>query len=594
VGVFNVTGIQFGEIHDYLNTEIGRIFKNFQLTVAMGRLRSIQVYVVGQVLRPGSYTISSLSSLVDALFASGGPSKRGSLRRIQVRREGKNVSTFDLYDLIVNGDKSQDVKLMPGDVIYIPPAGPTVALAGTINNPGIFELRDNNTLGDAIAYAGGITSMVLGQRVVVERIDEHQQRRAEDLTLDASGLARQLKDGDVIRFLRISSKFANAVTLRGNVAIPGLYPWRSGMRVRDLIPDRGFLVTDEYWRGHNDLAVTARNNAARVSGTELKNDVRRLSSEINWEYAVIQRMNPEDLTPHMLPFNLGKAINGDDRENLVLQPNDVITIFAQTDIAVPIAERSKFIHLEGEFNNPGVYEIQPGETLRHLVERVGGVTTQAYLFGCQFTRESTRIDQQQRLDQYVNNLDQSVQRNATVSASFTDPLAVAEAKAQAEQDRQVVQRMKGARASGRVVLELKPTATGPDALPELVLEDGDHLLIPFRPATVNVIGSVYNNNAFIYRPGKTVGDYLRLAGGATRSGDKGREFVIRADGSTVSKQQHSRLISSSFESTRLMPGDSIVVPMKVDRGATLRVIRDYATILGQLGLAAGGFASVFP
>jgi protein involved in polysaccharide export with SLBB domain len=594
VGSFNVTGVRFGEIHDYLNTEMGRIFKNFQLTVAMGRLRSIQVYVVGQVLRPGSYTISSLSSLVDALFASGGPSKRGSLRRIQVKREGKNVANFDLYDLIVNGDKSQDVKLMPGDVIYIPPAGPTVALAGTINNPGIYELREHNTLGDAIGYAGGVTSMVLGQRVVVERIDEHQQRRAEDLTLDASGLARQLNDGDIVRFLRISSRFENAVTLRGNVAIPGLYPWHAGMRIRDLIPDRGSLVTDEYWRHHNDLALAARTSAARVSGTELKNDIRRLSSEINWEYAVIQRMNPEDLTPHMLPFNLGKAIVGDDKENLVLQPNDVITIFAQTDIAVPIAERSKFIHLEGELNNPGVYEIQPGETLRHLVQRVGGVTGQAYLFGSEFTRESTRIDQQQRLDQYVNNLDQTVQRNATVSASFTDPLAVAEAKAQAEQDRQVVQRMKGVRASGRVVLELKPTATGADALPDLALEDGDHLLIPFRPATVNVIGSVYNSNAFIYRPGKTVGDYLRLAGGATRIGDKGREFVIRADGSTVSKQQHSRLISSSFESTRLMPGDSIVVPMKVDRGATLRLMRDYATILGQLGLAAGGFAAVFP
>lgn len=594
IGVFSVAGLRYEELHDYLNTEIGKIFKNFQLSVAMGQLRSIQVYVVGQVARPGSYTISSLSSLVDALFVSGGPSKLGSLRRIEVKREGKDVTTFDLYDLIVKGDKSKDAKLMPGDVIYVPPVGPLVALAGSINNPGIFELRDRTTLAEAIAYAGGLTNTVLGERAVVERIDDHKQRRADEFPLDPQGLARELQDGDIVRFLRISSKFDNAITLRGNVAIPGLYPWRPGMRVHDLIPNRGFLVTDDYWKRQNQLAINATAGSFRISGSELKNDVKRLSSEINWEYAVIQRMNPEDLTPHMLPFNLGKAISGDTRENLELQPNDVITIFSQTDIQVPIAERSKFIHLEGEFKNPGVYEILPGETLRHLVQRVGGVTAQAYLFGSDFTRESTRIDQQQRLDQYVNNLDQSVQRNTAVAVNYADPLAAAEARTQAQADQQTVQQMKGMRASGRVVLELRPDATGADALPNLVLEDGDRLLIPFRPATVNVIGSVYNSNSFIYRPGKTAGDYLRLAGGATRGGDKGREFIIRADGSTVSKQQHSKLISSSFESTRLMPGDSIVVPVKLDRGATLRLIRDYATIFGQLGLAAGGFSAIFP
>jgi polysaccharide biosynthesis/export protein len=594
VGVFNVAGLRYDGLHDYLAAEMSRLFKNFQLSVTMGRLRSIQVYVVGQVARPGSYTISSLSSLVDALFASGGPSKRGSLRRIQVKRNTQEVTTFDLYDLMVYGDKSKDVKLMPGDVIYVPPVGPMIALAGSVNSPAIFELRDHTTLAEAITYAGGLTNTVMGQRAVVERIDDHRVRRADDFQLDAQGLARELHDGDVVHFLRISSKFDNAITLRGNVAIPGLYPWHAGMRVHDLIPERGFLVTDDYWKRQNQLAVNARAGDFRITGTQLKNDVKRLSSEINWEYAVIQRMSPEDLTPHMLPFNLGKAIEGDAKENLELKPNDVITIFSQTDIQVPIAERTKFIHLEGEFNSPGVYEIQPGETLRHLVQRVGGVTAHAYLYGSEFTRESTRIDQQQRLDQYVNNLDQSLQVNTAVAASFIDPLAAAESRVQAETDRQTVERMKGVRASGRVVLELRPNATGTDALPDLVLEDGDRLLIPFRPATVNVIGSVYNSNAFIYKPGKTVGDYLRLAGGPTRGGDKGREFVIRADGSTVSKQQRSRLLNSSFDSTRLMPGDSIVVPVKLERGATLRLLRDYATIFGQFGLAAGGIRAIFP
>ncbi len=594
VGVFNVAGVRYEELHDYLNTEIGRIFKNFQLSVTMGRLRSIQVFVVGQAKRPGTYTISSLSSLVDALFASGGPSKRGSLRRIQVKRDGKTVTTFDLYDLIVNGDKSKDVKLMPGDVIYIPPVGPLVALSGSINTPAVFELKDHASLADVIGYAGGLATTAAGQNVVVERIDDHHVREAEEFKLDQEGLGRELRDGDVIRFLRIRSRFDNAVTLRGNVAVPGRYPWRRGMHIHDLIPNREFLVTDEYWKHQNQLAVVARAGDFRINPAELKNDVQRMSSEINWRYAVIQRMNPQDLTPHILPFDLGKAIEGDPQQNLELQTNDVVTIFSQTDIEVPIAERTKFVHLEGELEEAGVFQVQPGETLRHLIDRVGGFTPQAYLYGSEFTRESTRADQQQRLDQYVNNLGQSAQQTAVSAAYLADTTTAGEAKASADRDRLVVEKMRALRATGRIVLELRPNASGPAALPDLVLEDGDRLVVPFRPATVSVIGSVYNGSAFIYKPGKTVSDYLRLAGGPSRGADAGREFVIRADGSTVSKQQYNTLLSGSFGSIRLMPGDTIVVPVKLDRGASLRALRDWATIVGQFGLAAGGIRAIFP
>lgn len=595
VGSFNVAGLKFEELHDYLSTEIGRIFKSFQLSVSMGRLRSIQIFVVGQVKRPGTYTISSLSSLVDAVFASGGPANRGSLRRIQVKRAGQVVTTFDFYDLMVNGDKSKDVRLEPGDVIYVPPVGPLVALSGSVNTPAIFELKDRSTLGQVIAFAGGLTTTASDQNAVVERIDDHHIRQAEEFPLDAAGLAREVHDGDIVRFLRIPSKFENAVTLRGNVAVPGRYPWHAKMRVHDLIPNRQFLVTDEYWKHQNQLALYARAGDFRTNPTELKNDVKRMSSEINWKYASIQRMNPQDLTPRVLPFNLGKAIEGDPQDNLELQPNDVITIFSQNDLQVPIADRTNFVHLEGELVEAGVYQAEPGETLRHLVERVGGFTPQAYLYGSEFTRESTRVDQQERLDEYVNNLGQSLQQTSAASAYLTDPTSAAQAQTQNQADRALVERMRGLRATGRIVLELRPTASGAAALPELVLEDGDRFRVPFRPATVNVIGSVYNSNAFIFKAGKTVADYLRLAGGPNRGADKAREFVIRADGSTVSRQQHSTLLAGrNFDALRLMPGDSIVVPAKLDRGATLRALRDWATIFGQFGLAAGGIRAIFP
>lgn len=590
VGVFNVAGVKYGDAHDYLNNEIGRIFKNYQLSVVMGNLRSIQVFVVGQVKKPGAYTISSLSSLVDALFACGGPSKRGSLRRIQVKRDGQVVTTFDFYDLLVNGDKSKDVHLSPGDVIYVPPVGPLVALAGSVNNAAVFELKDRTTLADVVGYAGGLTSTAGDENAVVERIDDHHVRQAEEFPVSQQGLARELHDGDIVRFLRITSRFENAVTLRGNVAVPGRYPWHPNMRVRDLIPNREFLVTDEYWKHQNQLAVNARAGDFRINPAQLKNDVKRLSSEINWKYAVIQRMNRKDLTPRVLPFDLGKAIDGDTQQNLLLEADDVVTIFSQTDLQVPIADRTSFVHLEGELVEAGVYQVQPGETLRQLVERVGGFTPQAYLYGSEFTRESTRVDQQERLDRYVNNLGQSVQLNTTANAYVGDP----EAKMAAANDQAMVERMKGLRASGRIILELKPTAIGASALPDLPLEDGDRLMVPFRPATVNVIGSVYNSGAFMYKPGKTVSDYMRLSGGPNRGADKGREFVIRADGSTVSRQQHSSFTGRNFEGMRLMPGDTIVVPVKLDRGAALRVLRDYTTILSQFGIAAAGFRAIFP
>jgi polysaccharide export outer membrane protein len=668
VGSISVAGVRYDQLNDHLRASISRVFKNFDLNVTMGRLRSIQVFVVGQVRRPGSYTVSSLSTLVNTLFTSGGPSKRGSMRRIQLKRNGKVITDFDLYDLIANGDKSKDSQLLPGDVIYVSPVGRLVALAGSVNLPAIFELKDHDTLGDVIAFAGGLTTTAASQRALIERIDERHARVAAELPLSADGLKRELQDGDVVRFLHISPKFENAVTLRGNVAVPGRYPWRDGMKVKDLIPNRDFLVPYEYWKRQNRLALnpasesfklaeelrpqrsqaatlpsTSNNTGApasqqgttnpdlgstqsadalararalqgaqggaptdaelsqrvgrtefqRIKEEELKNEVKRSTAEINWEYAVIQRLNPADLTFHLLPFNLGKAIEGDSAQNLTLMPGDVITIFSQGDMQVPIGQQAKFVRLEGEFRSAGVYQVNPGETLRQIVKRAGGITPQAYLYGSEFTRDSTREDQQKRLDEYINDLDKSIERQAGSQRSLTGEEAVAERQSQ-EGQRRLLDKLRQLKATGRIVLEIKPSANSLDQLPDLPLEDGDRLLIPFRPAVVSVIGAVYNTNSFILKPGKTVNDYVRLSGGTKRSGDKTHTFVIRADGSTVSRQDLNRLIGLSFNNLRLMPGDTIVVPEKLDKGATLRGFKDWTLIIGQFVIGAAAAKVLFP
>jgi protein involved in polysaccharide export with SLBB domain len=336
------------------------------------------VFVVGQARHPGNYTVSSLSTLVNALFASGGPSASGSMRRIQLKRNNLVVTEFDFYDLLLRGDKSKDARLLPGDVIYIPPTGPSIAIAGSVNVPAIYELRDGMTLAGAVEMAGGLATTADGQKAVVERIENHGTRRVEEFPLDQQGWVRPLKDGDVIRIFCLSPRFQNAVTLRGNVAHPGRVEWHGGMRLRDLIPNQEALITRAYWSAANAGA----NADFPRSGMTPTADPTRTAPEINWDYAVIQRLNPQDLTPQLVPFNLGKLVlEGDEQNNLALEPGDTVIIFSQNDIAVPIEKRSTFLRLEGEFRTAGVFRAETGETLRHLVERVGSFTNNGNLIG---------------------------------------------------------------------------------------------------------------------------------------------------------------------------------------------------------------------
>src|SRR5246127_1156989 len=196
VGEVSVAGIHYGDLEEHLKSEISKIFKNFNVTANIGRLRSIQVLVVGDARYPGTYTISSLSTLVNAIFTSGGPASQGSLRHIQVRRDGATITDFDFYDLLIKGDKSKDVRLQPGDVLYIPPVGPLAAISGSVNNPAIYELKRDTTLNDLIEIAGGLSSLADTGRITIERVTEHQARKTLEFQYDDTSRALPLQDGD--------------------------------------------------------------------------------------------------------------------------------------------------------------------------------------------------------------------------------------------------------------------------------------------------------------------------------------------------------------------------------------------------------------
>ena len=622
VGNLNVSGLKYQDLKGYIRTAVGRNFRNFNLEVNLGQLRSIQIYVVGEARRPGTYTVSALSTLVNALFASSGPSGAGSMRHIQLKRQDKVVTEFDVYDFLLSGDKSKDVHLQAGDVIYIPPIGQVAAITGSINVPAIYELKDKTDLAGLIAMAGGLTTTAAGQKVEVERIENHKDRVVDDFDLDQAGLARQLKDGDLVKVLPISPQFKNAVTLRGNVAFPFRYPWHKGMRVTDIIPDKDVLITADYWRSQNMTNLGERrfddsdaagywrkqnitnqdkvSGAGGIFGQNTSNrdkisgaagafgQIRRSIPEINWDYAAIERLDWNDLSTRLIPFNLGKAVlDKDPSQNLELQPGDVVTVFSKDEMKVSVEKQTRLVTIEGEVRNDGVFEAKPGETLKQLVARLGGLTDKAYLFGAEFTRESTRKLQQQRLEESIDRMERDVQKNvATAAQSAQDQKGMDAAKLQAASQQAALEKMRQAKATGRIVLEIPPDADSLKDIPDVVLENGDRLFVPATPSTVGVFGEVYNeNNAFFYKHSKRVSDYLSQAGGPTRDADADRIFVLRADGSVISSQSDRGFFSSSFEGMRLMPGDAVVVPEKLDKTPILKSILDWSQMIVNMGVS---------
>lgn len=582
VGVINVAGIKYQDLSAYLKTNFGRVFRNFELTASLGMLRSIQILVVGQARRPGTYTVSSLSTLVNAIFAAGGPSVTGSMRSVQLKRGNRVVTDLDLYDLLVGGDKSKDAPLLPGDVIYFPPIGPLAAVSGSINVAAVYELKNGASLGELIRWAGGLATTAEGLRVVVERIENRRARKVEEFSLDATGLARMVRDGDLVTVRALVPRFENAVTLRGNVAQPGRFPWHEGMRIRNLIPEKEALLSREYLLRQNRLVGLDE----KPGQLRLLNQIQPTLKEVNWDYALIERIRPDDLTTSLVPFNLGKAIiQGDPQHNLLLQPGDVITIFSKEDLQVPAQRQTKYIKLEGEFASPGVYQTEPGETLRQLVARVGGLSQGAYLFGSEFTRVSTRIAQEAQYQETLNRLERESEADAVARARNASPEDAQTLPGQQAARRALFARLRALKPSGRIVLELPESAKLTD-LPDAALEDGDRFYVPPQPSMVSVYGAVFGEASFLYRPEKRASDYLALAGGTTKRADTSQIFVLKADGSVAGSGR--TWFGARGVSTHVMPGDAIVVPEDFERTTWAKDLRDWTQIFYQFGLGAAG------
>ena len=693
IGTIPMTGVKISNAQNIIQQALSKLFKNFELSVTIGQTRSITVYVVGQARRPGSYTISSLSTISSALFASGGPSNNGSMRRVQLKRSNKVIAEFDLYQFLSQGISDGDVKLIDGDVLVIPPSLGYVALIGKLNSPAVFELKnENETLEQLLATAGGLSITTNPLNASLERLESNQfpPRTIVNIKMDDNGLKTTLKKGDLVSFFSITPEINNAVTLRGNVAQPMRVPWKDGMRIHDLIPNREALISRDSVRLQNEVLFDAnqrertqrdreqipldllldpiqqltniKSSSGKVSGTAsiidksnqgigistglasiglisdqnsndsyefnvpslerwqqqrenrmlsqqnkidnskiktLSDRIGQLMDQVNFDYAVVERVNRRTLEVILLPFNLGQAIDDHNSvENLILERGDVVTVFSQNDIRVPISKKRILVKVEGEVKNPGIYQASPNDTLGTMLQRAGGLTSDAYLFGASFHREEVRKNQIENLYKLLNRLDSessSSLAQISQSAGASTDAGVLQTKILAAQQaqKQAVERLKNLRPEGRIAMGVTPSIENNlKELPAIHLQNNDRIIIPPKPDFVYVYGAVNTDSALLFKKGLTVADYLNIAGVASGA-DREAAILLRADGTaqTTNGSWNNKVIYAE-----VLPGDSIIIPEKLDResvwSSVFRNTKDVTQIFYQLGLGAAAIKTL--
>jgi len=568
VGILGVTGLTFKELKDTLHKQLSKYYTNFEMNVSMGNLRTIRVYVVGNAERPGSYTISSLSTLVNALFESGGPSKKGTMRNIQLKRHGKTVVRFDIYDFLLKGDKTKDARLMPEDVIFIPSVGPLVAIAGNVKNPAIYELKGESKLSDVLNMAGGLTATAFNGRVQVQRIENHQFRTIFEG--DLIDIDRHLekdfvvKDGDLVKvFAVVDTK--NTIQISGSVANPGAYGITPGVtRIKDVISLSGGTL----YYASNDAELT------RVKVTQSGPKTERLA------------------------IDLSKAMQGNPQHNITMEINDYLFVRS-----VPEWDLYKTVTVGGEVKYPGVYTVQKGERLSSMLERAGGYTDKAYLRGAVFTRARVRELQQKNLEEISTRLERELLSvSAGEMGTITSQEELAAKRADYAQKQKFINTLRSLKATGRFTIRLAHLRLLKGSEYDIELEEGDTLYIPSTINVVNVAGSTMFQGSFLYSDNLSYKDYIGMSGGYTRNADEDNIFILKVDGSAMkpkssifwnSNRSRWELAAFGEAMKEVEPGDTIVVPEKIERVAWLREIKDITQILANVALTAGVFKALY-
>lgn len=562
IGTLGVTGLTFREVKELLQREFSKYYSGFEMNVSMGSLRTIRVYIVGNAARPGSYTVSSLATLVNALIEAGGPGKTGTMRDIQLKRNGRTLIHFDMYDLLMKGDKTKDMKLMPEDVIFIPPVGPLAAILGNVRNQGIYELRNEARLIDLIQMAGGLTGLAFKGRIQLQRVEERQARTM--LEGDLLNMERDpeknfnLKDWDIVKVFYTPDTKHNVVRVTGAIGSPGEFGISPGItRVKDVIAKSGGLL----YYASSSCEVT------RI--------------KVNQSGPVTERFS----------VDLTKALQGEAEHNVLLEINDYLFIRP-----VPEWQLYRTVNVSGEVKYPGVYTIKRGERLSSLLERAGGYTEHAYLRGAVFTRDRIRDLQQKTLDEMVVRLERELlAQSATITSSSAESLEAR--KIEIQQKQAFIESLKKTKATGRLTIRLTNVRLLKGSDFDIELENNDNLYIPMNNRVINVAGAVMSNTSLIYVDRIGFKDYIQMAGGYSRYADPKNAYVLKVDGSArrlsgglinwSGSRERWEIAGFDSDGKEIESGDTIVIPEKLERIAWLREIKDITQIFANVAVAAG-------
>jgi protein involved in polysaccharide export with SLBB domain len=643
-GDVQVAGLPLERVRSVIQNALQQQFHNAQVAVTVSRLRTVRVYVVGDVQRPGAYDVSSLSSPLSALYAAGGPTSVGSLRTLQHYRGKQLVGQVDLYDFLLHGVQSSDDRLQGGDTLLVPPAGPQVAVSGAVKRPAIYELKAENTLREVLDDAGGATVAAALGHITIERIDANQHRETVSFDLTSPGdtdaahaaiAAFHVKDGDRIRVSPILPYSERVVYLEGHVVRPGRLPYRDGMGLNDVLKsyqdmlpepaDRGEIVrlvppdlhaetidfnVPEALIGNSNLTlqpfdtirifgryeadapkVTIGGEVLRPGSYPLadgmtaaqlvrmaggfKRDALLIDADL-MSYSVV---GGTKVVTRREAINIGDAVLKSDRNaDAPLKPGDVLTIHQLTgwnDIGTAIT-------IEGEVAHPGSYGFQEGEHLSDVLRRAGGLRESAYPEGAVLTRIEVRELEEKSRTELIHQIETS-SAAARLSPNIGGGDQSAQLQLIQQQQEQVLSRLRSQPATGRLVIHISADINSwAGSIADVEVRRGDVLRIPKRPGFVLVSGQVYNASAITFVPDKTAGWYLRRAGGATAVANQKEIFIIRANGLVVGRRSGGRVLS-----TRLDPGDVVVVPQKIIGASLLwRNLLSIAQIASSVAITA--------
>ncbi|HEV2276613.1 MAG TPA: SLBB domain-containing protein [Acidobacteriaceae bacterium] len=628
-GSVTVAGLPLGRAQTLIEGTLQQQYRSAHVAVTVAGLRSIRIYVVGDVQRPGGYDISSLATPLSAFYLAGGPTAVGSLRTLLHYRGDNLIEKVDLYDFLLHGMRHETAPFQSGDTLLVPPAGPQIAIDGAVRRPAIYELGEGEaTLANVIDDAGGLTAAASTSHISIERIDGNQQR--ETLTVQkivngedpppgpAEMAAFRVRDGDRIRIDSILPYSQRAIYLVGHVVRPGRVPYINAMRLSDVLHSYQDMLPEPASRGEivrlvppdlhaevidfdvPDVLIGNRNvdlqpfDTVRIFGryevdaptvtirgevlhpgsypmsagmtaaqlVRLAGGFRRDALLGSADLTSYEVQNGKEVLEKLRTVRIGDAVAGSDANaDVLLRPGDILAVHQITNWD----DIGESVKIQGEVRYPGSYGFRQGERLSSVLRRAGGLLPTAYPVGAVLVREQVRDLEQSSRDELVRQIEtnSAAARLSPGVAGANAPAALQLIKAQQDE---VLQDLKNHPPTGRMVIHISADIDAWANTPaDVELRQGDVLTIPKRPGFVLVTGQVYNATALAFTPGKTAAWYLSRAGGANPTANRKEIFIIRANGSVVGHRS-GQFFQGDVLSTRLEPGDVIVVPQKIIGG----------------------------